>query len=209
MIGERVIRTLNDWRLRPKTPSFEEFLAELGTLGLKGVEFDAHAYARALELHLAYAIDVGEAGDLTGRGDPGHRILLSRMRQAGAMGVTQYFPHADPPRFLILTADGLNPWLYQHTVFHELAHVAAGHPFRHRPAPMATRLPNDRLVGGGPSEDGCQDSVRFPTRRLARRRPYLDENLCEEEADLRAEYAILAGNLGWISLQKDNLNQAG
>lgn len=208
MIGARVMRTLSEWSSRPKAPGFEEFLAELGTLGLKGTEFDAHAYARALERHLAYAIEVEKASDLTGRGDLAHRVLSSLVRQAGAMGVTQFFPDADPPRFLILTADGLNPWLYQHTVFHELAHVTAGHPFRHRLAPLAAPRPNGRSVDGT-RVGGHEETVRFPPRRLALRRPFLDENLCESEADLRAEYAILAGNLGQISLQKDNLNQAG
>ncbi len=210
MVSLRALSALKGWRYRPKMPGLEEFLAELGALGLKGVEFDAYAYARALERRLGYAIDVREAGDLTGRGDLAHRVLSSRMGQAGAMGLTLYSSNVDPPRFLVLLADGLNSWLYQHTVFHELAHIAAGHPFRNRLTPTGRCRGNNACIHDeAHARNGPEDGVLYPPRRLALRRPFVNEGVCEEEADLRAGYAMLAGNLGRISLQKDNLNQAG
>ena len=67
---------------------------------------------------------------------------------------------------VILAPESLPPVVRTLAIYHELGH----------------------LVAGDLSED--------PARRLARRPPHSIERLREEEADLRAEYALLAGSLG-------------
>ena len=165
---------LKRWFDHPRLPTYEDFLAELALLGLRGRPFATGRYARALGYHLGCQVRMRRVSEVAGLTEPELCILKRRLIEEGLMGTTRCFGGHDPPRFLVVVADDLDGFLYEHTVFHELGHIAAGH---------------------------------FPARGLSRVKPVSDPVLREEEADLRARYAMLAGSTAELSLQKDSLNR--
>ena len=54
-------------------------------------------------------------------------VLKRRLVEEGLMGTTKYFGDQDSPWLLVMVADDLDGFLYEHTAFHELGHIAAGH----------------------------------------------------------------------------------
>ncbi len=81
---------------------------------------------------------------------------------------------SDPPGVTILLPSSLPPLLFNLTAYHELAHLAAGHY-----SPDPAEAPNWQS-----------------TRYLSSRAPPADTRQREQEANLRARYALLAGSLG-------------
>ena len=156
------------------------YARELSLLKLAGTKFTAEVYAELLEKHLHIDIDIE-------RSSPGNL-------PEGQLGSTRY--DVEGARVHIKVARRLGWWMYQYTLFHELGHVAAGHP----------------LPSRGP--DGYIVSFKKPPVRLASRRP-VDANLSfetrlaiyEEEAELRARYGMLTGQLGKAVVQTGNLAQ--
>ena len=148
----------------------EEFQAELVLLGLSGREFGPREYAEALGEKLGIQITICVLPDQ-------HYPELTReMAQAGKVAELSY--SEDPPGVVILAPSSLPPMVRTLSVYHELGHVAAGHPL-------------EVWEGGART-----DQLRHVPQRLARRPPVEDRGLCEQEADLRAAYSLLAGSLG-------------
>jgi hypothetical protein len=83
--------------------------------------------------------------------------------------VAELYYSADQRTAVILAPESLPPVVRILAVYHELGHLAAG------------------------------DLSKDPAQRLARQPPLGDKEPREEEADLRADYALLAGCLGPIS----------
>lgn len=96
--------------------------------------------------------------------------LMSVLARSGKVAEICY--SGDRRTAVILVPESLPPVVRTLAIYHELGHLAAGDLIKL-------------------SED--------PGRRLARRTPLGNEKLREEEADLRAEYALLAGSLGSAS----------
>ncbi len=102
--------------------------------------------------------------------------LTRKMARAGKVAELSY--SKDLLGAVILVPSSLPPIVCTLAVYHELGHVAAGHPVE---------------VWEGGTKTGRLEQVN---RRLARRPPLEDRRLCEQEADLRAVYSLLAGSLG-------------
>lgn len=175
---------------------FEEYVRELAVLGLRNREYSTEDYAVAL-------------GDRIGR-----RVEISRLSEAeyslgsysaadagDSFGRLVFVPGA--PEIQVEIPVGLSPWLHRFTVGHELGHLAAAHP------------PRIFTVASGAGLADSNIDIESPPVRLARRPPLLEgdlpraalETLYEEEADLRAQYAIITGNLGPTVAQTSKLSQ--
>ena len=158
------------------------FLEELDILRLKGKLFGPSEYAHALAAHLGIQIAVEIVDDAedprSARGfiEAGHTACLWFDERSGAARI--FVLGSLPP--LEMTA----------AVYHELGHLAAGHP----------------LACYGP--DGTASGRRkVLSRRLARRAPAARTVTMEREACLREDYAITAGALGPLCLEDESLRQ--
>jgi hypothetical protein len=156
----------DDLDTNPSAVSPEEFQNELVALGLSGKFFTPATYAAALEAHTGLKIRFGCLRDE-------QWPQFSRdLAHSGTMAELIYC--GDPPGVTILLPGSLPPLLFNLTAYHELGHIAADH---HSLGP--TEAPR------------CK-----PERLLSRRIPLMDHEQEEQEADLRARYALLAGSLG-------------
>lgn len=151
--------------------SFAEFLDELSLLGLRGRIFGPLEYARALGTYLDMEITFMLVRDSS---YPEVRRALVR---AGKVAALQY--SVDSGKARIWLPDSISPVSLSAAVYHELSHVAAGHP-----------------LCKGSACKGKSDSVASHPKRLARREPVRDPALQDREADLRAQYAFAAGVMG-------------
>lgn len=151
----------------------EEFQEELVVLGLSGKEFGPEEYARELGLQLGIGVIVQVLPDVN------YPELARRLARSGRLAETHYSP--DHACAVVMLPSSLPPMLRAMTAYHELGHLAAG----------------DHLLA---AEHGTRAGSAAPSgKRLARRPPLPQERLREEEADLRASYAMLAGSLGAAS----------
>lgn len=188
-------RARNTWRAltdhegeRAGTPacryllSPEQFQEELAILRLSGQRYTPEEYAEALGSYLGISIMIHVIPD-SDYPELSRRLALSgrlgELRYAEELGLAAIFvPGSLPPLILTLT------------VLHELGHLAAG----------------DLLIR---AEEGCDEASSeraeveaFPTARirrgnkLAKGLPFADEEAREQEANLRASYALLSGSLG-------------
>ena len=181
---EAADRFLASW-----TP-FEEHVNELAKLGLLEREYTIDDYQRELEKHLRIEIREVQIPFFAHGDDSIAHLDYDEERRLA----------------LLWIRDDLSIWLYQYTVLHESAHLAAGHNFRNV------------------SRDGTVQRHRSPVGdRLARRPPIcrdiLPDNLketisdseiewlCEREADQRAEHGMVTVSLGRHALEIDGLNQ--
>ncbi len=155
---------------RPELLSPEEFQAELALLGLSGREFGPREYADILGEKLEMQITICVLPDQH------YPELTHRMARAGKVAELSY--SEDFSGAVILVPSSLPPIVRTLSVYHELGHVAAGHSVE---------------VWEGGAKTG---RFEHGPQRLARRPPIEDRRLCEQEADLRAVYSLLAGSLG-------------
>lgn len=158
------------------------FLEELEILGLKGKRFGPCEYADALASYLGVRISFEILDDAR---DP--RLARGFVR-AGRTACLWYDKQADTLR--IFVPGSLPPVEMTAALYHELAHLAAGHS----------------LDSYGPYNKGSQRKKALP-KRLARRPPTTSSALMEKEADLREDYAITAGALGSLCLEDEALGQ--
>jgi hypothetical protein len=154
------------WDTTPAALSPEEFQNELVALGLSGMFFTPATYAAALEAHTGLKI---RFRCLCDQQWPQFSRALAR---SGTMAELIYC--GDPPVVTILLPGSLPPLLFNLTAYHELGHLAAGH------------------YSLGPIEkSSCK-----PAPSLSGRVPPAGNDRKEQEADLRARYALVAGSLG-------------
>ncbi len=168
------------------TLTFEQFVHELALLGLKGTHFTAGGYAEALARYLRTPIQIDTITNHVSL-NPATleaRALRRELAATGHMGATRLLVEDNGLAYLVLYLDDLDWWLREHTLFHELGHIAAGH-FREM------------------SSESTRTRRLLP--KLADLPPVRDHGLREAEADLRANYALLAGSLGELSLRKRSL----
>ncbi|MDP9474277.1 MAG: hypothetical protein M3R38_00985 [Actinomycetota bacterium] len=180
-------RFLRPW-CNPVDLTFDQFVYELALLRLKGTHFTAADYAHALAKRLGTPVRLQTLTSYVSLAPDSleARAVRRDLAISGHMGVTvmTHDEGAGTVSYLILYLDDLDWWLREHTLFHELGHVAAGH---HRAMPSVPR------------------NVRPLVSRIAERPPVSDLRLQEDEADLRANYSLLAGSLGELSTRKRSL----
>jgi len=154
----------------PSELTLEDFRVELAGLGLLGKGFGPDEYRTALEQRLGIEIWIEELPDrLTKEGDLAEVVVDEGSSKA-----------------YILVRESLRyrPWpAYELSIFHELSHLAAGHPLRVRRsegngARRRFRVLRSRLAKQNPSSFGYAAGLR--------------ESL-ETEARKRAKWLVLAG----------------
>jgi hypothetical protein len=172
------LRTLTGWGFT----TFSAFLEELEVLGLKGKSFGPSEYAHALAAYLGIQIGIEFVDDAE---DPrSARGFVS----AGHTACLWYDQRLEAVRIFVLGS--LPPLEMTAAVYHELGHLAAGHP----------------LACYGP--DGTASGRRTVlSKKLARRVPAAKTITMEREARLRENYAMTAGALGPLCLEGEFLRQ--
>lgn len=168
---------------------YEEHVRELAVLKLLGRPYSPEDYLTALERHLKVSIKIKDVYEVI---------------RGSAQATMRYSP--ETCTVVIYVPERLSWWLRRYALFHELAHLAAAHPFMER-------LP----------QTGEVIRVREPDwRRLASKAPITGESipedlpeayrndlhrLHEDEADLRTQHHMLTAQLGARALEVEGLNQ--
>ncbi len=162
--------------------TFSAFLEELEILGLKGRCFGPSEYAHALAAYLDIQIGIEVVDDAE---DP---RSARGFVEAGYTACLWYDERSGLARIFVL---GSLPALeITAAVYHELGHLAAGHPLAYY------------------SPDGAASGRRKAlSRRLARKMPAARPVVMEKEARLREDYAVTAGALGPLCLEGESLGQ--
>lgn len=158
----------------PTTPvSFQQ---ELRVLGLYGRPFGWEEYRDRLAVHLGIEIRVVFVDE------DQNAVLHMVLAQEGSPGLVKRDEETGDALVLVLASlDDLARTL---VVFHELSHVAGGHP-----------VPTDESAGASP-DGGAAEFWDPPMSVLGGPAPR-DEDLCERDARLRAELALQAGLFGY------------
>ncbi|PLS87543.1 MAG: hypothetical protein CYG60_01325 [Actinobacteria bacterium] len=106
---------------------------------------------------------------------------------------------------LVLVSGQLDEFEVLEVIYHELGHVAGGHPLPYRKVVEGLSTgPFDAASLNSTSEGVLrQTSWWDPPRSILGPLAPRDEGHCEREATLRAEYAILAGHYGYDSDRSD------
>lgn len=156
------------------------FSEELRVLGLYGRPFTWEEYRDRLQARLGIEIHVVFVGDDS---DPVLRMLLD---QAGTPGLV--LRDEETGDALVLVSAALDELAATAVLWHELAHVAGGHP-----VPAANMLSHEQQAAGSQEED--RDFWDPPRSVLGPPAPR-DEEICERDARLRAELAFQAALSG-------------
>ncbi len=146
----------------------EEFQEELVVLGLSGEEFPPQVYLEALEPHLEIEILLRPAESVA-------ETLPRLMARDGKVALVKY--HEGHRTAVVLVPGNLPPLARVLATHHELGHLAAGD------MPTPGRLASHPPLPHGP---GCDP----PTKPCPADCPR------EQEVELRAYYATVAGALG-------------
>ncbi len=173
--------------------SFLDFLDELRLLGLYGRYFSWEDYRDRLEAHLGVKVHVRFPHD-----------PLARMALLGD-DLGRVYRDEETGDALVLVSGQLEEFEVLEVIYHELGHVAGGHP-----------LPSGNVVEGlsmgsfdapsfdpEPEGDTAQSGWWDPPRSILGPPAPRDEGYCERDATLRAEYAILAGHYGYDNDRSD------
>ncbi len=156
-------------------PSLEDYLAE--TFSLRVSESgDTDEYVRSLGTELGVEIEVIQADEKA------HEDLEVRLGRAPQIAEMLYDAEADRALIYIPSHVCEDGFLYFKSLYHEMSHLAAGHPI---------------LVADSSGE------LWWPPRRLARRTPGADLDSNEDEANLRAEWSLMLGVMGRKMYDRD------
>ncbi len=167
---------------------YEEHVRELAVLKLLGRPYTPEDYLAALERHLKVRIEIKEVYEVI---------------RGSAQATMRYSPETHS--IVIYIPERLSWWLRRYALFHELAHLAAAHPFLERSLEtgevIRIRKPNWRLARKAPvTEESIPDDLPEAYRNDLHR-------LREDEADLRAQHHMLTAQLGARALEVERLNQ--
>lgn len=157
-------------------PSLADFRAELAALDLRGSGFTPEDYAAALGNRLGIEIIIAEYPDA--------RSPLIRGDAAREGNLAEVAYNADLNEAVVLVRESLKryPWpAHELQVYHELSHLAAGHPLRVQKRGRAATV----LEGLG-----VRLAQRPPKGDLAEEYRLASQ---EEEASKRAKWLVLAG----------------
>lgn len=167
--------------------SFAVFVQELEILRLDNQYFGWQEYHDRLEYHLGINVHIEFVPDNT---DP---ILNMILTQEGWPGCTYREETGDA---LILVSASLDRLATSAVIYHELGHIAGGHPVpRLRVSGTATVESLPRRVNETAVEYDAEHWWDPPRSVLGPTAPR-DAQYCERDARLRAEYAMLAGAYG-------------
>lgn len=162
--------------------SFGDFMKELKLLRLAGTTFGPEEYAQRLADWLSLKIIVTRCNDAE------YPLLQAKLVHY-KIGGGLFF---EPQNFTvwIVVPDSLDLMTQIRVVFHELSHLAAGHPYKHE-----YLLSEDPFVSS-PLIEQRDGGLWYPLSRLARREARSDLQYCEEEANIRTNFAMKAALYG-------------
>jgi hypothetical protein len=166
--------------LDDKVLSFDEFYSELKHLGLQATYFDWWEYRDALASHLEIEIEVKFVYQ---QEEP---ILSMLLTQEGHPGLL--FRDDQTRDALILISGHLTQPATLLVIYHELGHVAGGHQYY-----------KQSLSGGLP-----EDPTGPPLTGIAGKTAPPEKSFCENDARLRAEYALQASHYGREDYRTDD-----
>jgi hypothetical protein len=167
-------------------PSLEDFQIELAKLGLLGRSFVPLDYARALSVEFGIGITIEAFPDV------GIGLTKQDVLEAGTLAEVFYNEHLEEAVILVRESLRYRPWpAYDLKAYHELSHLAAGHPVsirmgdelkrRHRLGHMPRNL---RLASSPPVNPSEQDDIEELVREVY-----------EPEARRRAKWLVFAGTV--------------
>lgn len=162
---------------RPISPN--DFAWELSVLGLAGETYTHRQYIQELERFLQIEIKVRNVSS------HGYPLLQHNLTRHGLFG--GLFFELDRRRAWIIVPDHLPANLALKIIYHELAHLAAGHPVR-----RSYVLPSDNdHEQSAVIEDAAERFLIYPPwPRLADREPPTNQAHIEQDADHRADLAL-------------------
>lgn len=166
--------------LHDKALSFDEFYAELRHLGLQATHFHWWEYRDALASHLGIEIEVKLVYQ---HEEP---ILAMLLTQEGHPGLL--FRDEQTGDALILVSGHLTQPATLLVIYHELGHVAGGHQYYKKSS-----------FRGQP-----EDPARPSLTGIAGKTAPPDKGFCENDARLRAEYALQASHYGREDYRTDD-----
>jgi len=149
-------------------PSLEDYLAEMPDLDISRTA-SADEYVRALGIKLGIEIEVMRLDT------EAHKDIETQLGRAPQVAEMLYDTEAGKALICIPPYVGKDDFLYFKSLYHELSHLAAGHPI-----PVA----------------GVAEELWWPPERLARKSPVADLIRNEVEADLRAEWTLMFAVMG-------------
>jgi hypothetical protein len=161
----------------------EQFQEELAILGFSGKKFGPEKYSEALGDYLGISIAIHVIPDAH------YPELSRRLASSGRLAELRYSEELGIAA--IIMPGSLPPLVLALTVLHELGHLAAGD---HLIEPAEGRQHEHQNEYAGETMFATSHVSRG--RRLARALPFAEEDPREQEANLRASYALVAGCLG-------------
>jgi hypothetical protein len=161
----------------------EQFQEELAILGFSGKKFGPEEYSEALGDYLGLSIAIHVIPDAH------YPEISRRLASSGRLAELRYSEELGIAA--IIVPGSLPPLVLALTVLHELGHLAAGD---HLIEPAETRRQEHQ---SRPVGDTAHATARVSRgKRLAQAPPLAEEGPREQEANLRASYALVAGCLG-------------
>lgn len=167
----------------PSKLTFEDFQLELAELGLLGRPFGPEEYRAALEEHLGIEIIIEELPDAE------DGVLDDQAAGEGVRAEVVVMEESGNAVVLVRQSLRYQPWpAYELSVFHELSHLAAGHPLRVKQVRKNGLQSKKFWVLGS-------RLVRREPRSLASEEDLEDlkQKVFEPEARKRAKWLVLAG----------------
>jgi hypothetical protein len=161
----------------------EQFQEELAILGFSGKKFSPEEYSEALGDYLRISIAIHVIPDTH------YPELSRRLASSGRLAELRYSEELGIAA--IIVPGSLPPLVLALTVLHELGHLAAGD---HLIEPAEGRQHEHQKEPVGETTFATSHISRG--KRLARALPFAEEDPREQEANLRASYALVAGCLG-------------
>ena len=178
-------------------PSLEDFQIELANLGLLGKRFTPIDYARALGDRFGIGITIEAFPDL------GIGLAKRDVLEEGTLA--EVFYNEDLREAVILVRESLRyrPWpAYELKLYHELSHLAAGHPVRIRMGGEMGRkhrfahMPRDLRLARRPAISlASQNEIEKLVREVY-----------EPEARRRAKWLVFAGTVPDV-FEKEGTNR--
>jgi hypothetical protein len=172
---------------------FLDFLDELRLLGLQGRYFSWEEYRDRLQSHLGIKVLVRFLDD-----------PLVRMALLGD-DLGRVYRDEETGDALVLVSGQLEEFEVLEVIYHELGHVAGGHPLPYGNVVEGLSMGSFDVPSFDPESEGDTGHSGWwnPPRSVLGPTAPRDEGYCEREATMRAEFSILAGHYGYDSDRAD------
>ncbi len=174
-----------------RSPSREDFRVELAGLGLLGRRFGPVEYASALEEALGVRISLEEFPDVS------FALAGRELLEEGTLAEVFYGEATREALVLVRESLKMRPWpAYELAVYHELSHLAAGHPVKVRAEARGGRR-RLRALPVAVARSGPRSGEAAEGRRGRGGEKVLAElarRVYEPEAKRRARWLVLAGS---------------